>query len=178
MKKYSKEDSIEIIDRINRIQRAAFHFKKENGREPTDEELNDILDEPIEKIAEIKEILREWEKEDEKQKIELKEATKFNKYVVTDELIIENQEEYEKLKEKIIHNSKLLKDKEKEILYLRFGIENEKIFSISDISVKLDVSRTFTRICIVRSLSMIDNPESAEKMRIRLDNIQKYLKAE
>ena len=58
---------------------------KKYGREPTDEELNDILDEPIEKIAEIKEILREWEKEDEKQKIELKETIKFNKYVVTNE---------------------------------------------------------------------------------------------
>ena len=58
---------------------------KKYGREPTDEELNDILYEPIEKIAEIKEILREWEKEDEKQKIELKETIKFNKYVVTNE---------------------------------------------------------------------------------------------
>ena len=78
--------------------------------------------------------------------------------------------------EKIIQNSNLLKDKELEIINLRFGIENEKMFSISEISEKLDITKSFTRICIVRILNLIDNPERVKTTRKVLDNMHKYMK--
>ena len=50
MKDYSKEESVEIINRINKMQRIVFKYRKENGREPTDEEIASLLNESIERI--------------------------------------------------------------------------------------------------------------------------------
>lgn len=176
MKEYSKAEKIIIVNLINKMQHAIREFKEINGKEPNNEELSTFMNKPIEKIIEIKDFLNELEQEDKKVELELELESKFNKYVVTDELIIENKEEYNELKEKIIQNSNLLKDKELEIINLRFGIENEKMFSISEISEKLDISKSFTRICIVRILNLIDNPERVKTTRKVLDNMHKYMK--
>lgn len=64
MKDYSKEESVEIINRINKMQRIVFKYRKENGREPTDEEIASLLNESIERISELKAILKELEEQD------------------------------------------------------------------------------------------------------------------
>ncbi len=66
MRKFNKDESIEIVNKINKIQRAEFKFKKENGREPNIEELSNLLNISIEIIDEVKKIIIELEKEDEK----------------------------------------------------------------------------------------------------------------
>ena len=66
MRKFNKDESVEIVNRINKIQRAEFIFKKENGREQNIEELSNLLNISIETIDEIKKIIIELEKEDEK----------------------------------------------------------------------------------------------------------------
>ncbi|MBR2290102.1 MAG: hypothetical protein IJ867_05860 [Clostridia bacterium] len=69
MKEYNKEESIEMVNRINKMQRAIFKFKSENGREPSNDELASILEETLDRIIEIKDLLAELEKEDEKNKL-------------------------------------------------------------------------------------------------------------
>lgn len=64
MREYSKEESVEIINRINKMQRIVFKYRKENGREPTDEEIASLLNESIERISELKAILKELEEQD------------------------------------------------------------------------------------------------------------------
>lgn len=64
MKDYSKEESVEIINRINKMQRIVFKYRKEKEREPTDEEIATLLNEPLERILEIKTILQELEEQD------------------------------------------------------------------------------------------------------------------
>lgn len=64
MKDYSKEESVEIINRINKMQRIVFKYRKEKEREPTDEEIASLLNESIERISELKAILKELEEQD------------------------------------------------------------------------------------------------------------------
>jgi len=56
MKKYSKEELVDITTRINIIQRFIYRFKKQNGREPTIDEISNILQEQIERINDINNI--------------------------------------------------------------------------------------------------------------------------
>ena len=72
MKEYSKEESVEIINRINKMQRIVFKYKKENDREPTDKEIATLLNEPFERILEIKTILKELEEQDKAFELEYK----------------------------------------------------------------------------------------------------------
>ena len=72
MREYSKEESVEIINRINKMQRIVFKYRKENGREPTDEEIASLLNESIERISELKAILKELEEQDKAFELEYK----------------------------------------------------------------------------------------------------------
>lgn len=72
MKEFSKEEMIEIAKRINKMQRIVFKYKKENGREPTDEEIATLLNEPVERILDIKEILHGFEEQDKAFELEYK----------------------------------------------------------------------------------------------------------
>lgn len=72
MKDYSKEESVEIINRINKMQRIVFKYRKENDREPTDKEIATLLNEPFERILEIKTILKELEEQDKAFELEYK----------------------------------------------------------------------------------------------------------
>ncbi len=78
MREYSKEESVEIINRINKMQRIVFKYRKENGREPTDEEIASLLNESIERISELKAILKEFEEQDKAFELEYK-TTSHNK---------------------------------------------------------------------------------------------------
>lgn len=78
MKDYSKEESVEIINRINKMQRIVFKYRKEKEREPTDEEIATLLNEPLERILEIKTILQELEEQDKAFELEYK-TTSHNK---------------------------------------------------------------------------------------------------
>ena len=78
MKDYSKEESVEIINRINKMQRIVFKYRAEKEREPTDEEIATLLNEPLERILEIKTILQELEEQDKAFELEYK-TTSHNK---------------------------------------------------------------------------------------------------
>ena len=105
MKKYSKEELIEIVNRINKIQRFIFKFKKNNRREPTNEDIANILEEPIEKILEVKEILEEIERQDNE--LEHVLGLKTNKHTKED---IIKAREIRKAKKEIRDIQKYMKD--------------------------------------------------------------------
>lgn len=79
MRKYSKEESKELVNIINKIQRATFKYKRENGREPSIDEIAKIANESLEKIIEVKEVLKELEKQDEEINQEYKIIKKHTK---------------------------------------------------------------------------------------------------
>lgn len=76
MKEYSKEESIEMVRRINKLQRYIFKFKKENEREPTEIEICNYLNESPERINEVNDFLKELEEQDKDFEIEHKKHTK------------------------------------------------------------------------------------------------------
>ena len=99
MKEFSKEEMVDIANRINKMQRIVFKYKKENGREPTDEEIATLSNEPLERILEIKTILQELEEQDKA--FELEYRTKPH-----------NRENIEKARE-IRKNNKAIQDMQK-----------------------------------------------------------------
>ena len=96
MKEFSKDEIVEIANRINKMQRIVFKYKKENGREPTAEEIATLSNEPIERILEIKTILQELKEQDKAFELEYK--TKPH-----------NKEDIEKAR-KIRKNNKAIQD--------------------------------------------------------------------
>ena len=64
MKKYSDEEKIEMCDKINKLQRFVFRYKKDNNKEPTDEEIIQGLSISKNELEEIKTFLKDLEEQD------------------------------------------------------------------------------------------------------------------
>ena len=65
LKKYNREETNKIIDEINKMQRFIFKYKKEQGIEPTKEEIVKGINITDEDLEEINYILNEFKKQDE-----------------------------------------------------------------------------------------------------------------
>ena len=175
MKEYSAIEKILMVKSINEIQRTIFKFKKENGYEPSNEEISKILNIPIEKIIEIKEFVKSLDGELDEL---LQKEHKFYNYSSSNEIKITNQEEYNNLRNLIIKNKNVLKDREKEVLFLRFGINEDKNYTIKDIALKLGISKSLVRNSIEKGLNMISNLDKVEKRRESINKINKYIDGE
>ena len=110
MKEYSDIEKILMVKSINEIQRTIFKFKKENGYEPSNEEISKILNIPIEKIIEIKEFVKSLDGELDEL---LQKEHKFYNYSSSNEIKIINREEYKSLRKFFIKNQNILKNREK-----------------------------------------------------------------
>lgn len=156
MKEYKKEDIILIIERINKMERFIFHYKKENLKEPTNEEISIFMKEPVESIIELKNMIKELEKES----IELEnDKDYFYDYTSSNEIKIKNEEEYQELRKKMIENKNILEDKEKEILFERFSIETNKNYTLFKLSKKYNLPRKMIRKILVDGLTKIKEME-------------------
>ena len=156
MKEYKKEDIILIIERINKMNRFIFQYKKEKKKEPTNEEISIFMKEPIERIIELKNRIKELEKESN----ELENVKDyFYDYTSSNEIKIKNQEEYQELRKKIIEYKNILEDKEKEILFERFSMENNKNYTLFELSKKYNLPRKMIRKILVDGLTKIKEIE-------------------
>lgn len=138
------------------MERFIFHYKKENQKEPTNEEISIFMKEPVESIIELKNMIKELEEESIEYE---KDKEYFWDYTSSNEIKIKNQEEYQELRKKMMGNKNLLEDKEKEILFERFSIETNKNYTIQELSKKYDLPRKMIRKILVDGLTKIKEIE-------------------
>ena len=157
MKEFSKDEIVEITNRINKMQKATREFKQKNGREPNTQELAGLMQTTVGKVDEIKDILKELEEKDKKIELELEEK-----------LIID-----EDLKAKVKENLNILNEKEKEVLSLRMGFIDEKEYTVDEIALKLNISKERARQIVAKGIRIARHPEK----RKQLENIRNSFKA-
>jgi len=157
MKEFSKDEIVEIANRINKMQKATREFKQKNGREPNTQELAGLLQTTVGKVDEIKDILKELEEENKKNELALEEK-----------LVID-----EDLKAKVKENLNILNEKEKEVLSLRMGFIDEKEYTVDEIALKLNISKERARQIVAKGIRIARHPEK----RKQLENIRNSLKA-
>lgn len=157
MKEFSKDEIVEITNRINKMQKATREFKQKNGREPNTQELAGLMQTTVGKVDEIKDILKELEEKDKKIELELEEK-----------LVID-----EDLKAKVKENLNILNEKEKEVLSLRMGFIDEKEYTVDEIALKLNISKKRARQIVAKGIRIARHPEK----RKQLENIRNSFKA-
>ena len=171
---YTKEEKVILVNLINEQEKAIHKLKKELDRNPSNEEIAEYLNKSIDKVIEIQNIKKELDKEFEKYQFE-KNKDYFYDYTSSDIINKSNKEDYERLRKLIIDNNKILNDKEKEILYLRFNIDNDKNYTINEIANIYNISRKDVRRYLVKGLNMVSNPNKVEKRRESRQKISNYI---
>ena len=135
---------VHLVDKISKMKRAGHKLSETLGREPTDEELADLLGIPRAKVAQLRNISVRPASLDAP--IGDDDATEFSE-IVGDEAALTP---FELLRDKALRQDvsdilEELEPREAEILTLRFGLDGSKPKTLEDVGKKFNVTRERVR---------------------------------
>jgi RNA polymerase primary sigma factor len=178
---------IHLVDKISKIRKIAAQLTEELGREPSDEELSEILEMPVNKIAHLKSVSVRPASLNAPIGAE-GDMTEFGE-IVGDEKAISP---YQLLSEKSLRNdlSELiedLEDRESSIIKMRFGIETDSPLTLGEIGKIFGITRERVRqvqnIALFKLRSImsgnerqltLEEVEQANRKRARMKTLREY----
>lgn len=136
---------VHLVDKISRMRKMAMAMTEELGREPTDEELADALDMPVNKVSHLKSVsvrpasLNAPVGQDE-------DGAEFGEMVGDDNA----PTPYERLREKSLRSDLQsmidnLEERESSIIKLRFGLEGESPLTLEEVGQQFGITRERVR---------------------------------
>jgi RNA polymerase primary sigma factor len=135
---------VHLVDKISKMKRAGHKLSEQLGREPTDQELADLLGLPRAKVAQLRNISVRPASLDAP--IGDDDATEFGEIVGDDAALTP----FELLRDKTLRQEvsdilEELEPREAEILTLRFGLDGNKPKTLEDVGKKFKVTRERVR---------------------------------
>ncbi len=159
---------VHMIESINKLTRYIRIFVASHGREPTNEELSELLKVPVDKIRKARRI--------EKDPISLEtpigdddESTLGNFIVDTTISSPVDSATNEGLREMIESALGSLTPREAKVLRMRFGIEMNTDHTLEEVGKQFDVTRERIRQIEAKALRKLRHPTRAETLRSFLD---------
>ena len=155
---------VHMVETINRMLRTQRKLTLDLGREPSVPELAKALDMSEEKVVELMQISREPASletpvgdEDETSLGDFVADSKLDTPEVSAESLM--------LKQCIREILGDLKEKEREVIILRFGLENEEPHTLEEVGQMFHVTRERVRQIEAKALRKLNNPVRSKKIR-------------
>ncbi len=131
---------VHLVDKIGKMRRVGLKLGEKLGREPTDQELADVLNMPRAKVAQFRTISIRPASLDAP--INEDDSTEFSEVISDDNAATP----FEVLREKMMRDEvreviKDLEPREAEILTLRFGLDGNKPQTLEDVGSRFNVTR-------------------------------------
>ncbi|MFZ5802743.1 MAG: RNA polymerase sigma factor RpoD [Candidatus Omnitrophota bacterium] len=159
---------VHMIETINKIFRASRHLVQESGREPTPEEISQILKMPVDKVKSILKIAQE--------PISLQTPigddgdTNFGDFIEDKSAVSPaNATAYTMLKEQMDDVLLSLNEREEKVLRLRFGIGDGYPRTLEEVGQIFNVTRERVRQIEAKALRKLRHPTRARKLKNFLD---------
>ena len=159
---------VHMIENINRLLKTRRYLNQENGHEPNMEEIAAAMELPVEKVAEIMKLTRlplsletpVGEEEDSHlgDFIEDKIATPPNE-AATRGL----------LREQINEVLSELTDRERKVILLRFGLEDDRSRTLEEVGKEFNVTRERIRQIEAKALRKLRHPSRSRKLKDYLE---------
>ncbi|MBU1886055.1 RNA polymerase sigma factor RpoD [Patescibacteria group bacterium] len=160
---------VHMVETINKLMRTSRRLMQELGREPTPEEIGELMEMDADKVREIFKVAQNTTSlespvgdsdddstlgdfiEDEKQKSPYE--------VTTDQMLKENVEEV----------LDALSDREAKVLRMRFGLNDNKMMTLEEVGRKFGVTRERIRQIEAKALRKLKHPSKRKKLQDFLD---------
>jgi len=159
---------VHMTETINKMMRISRLFIQEKGREPTIEELAKELKLPGEKIKEILKVAQ--------QPISLQTPigdegdTHFGDFIEDKKTVSPaNATVYSMLREEIMNALSTLTERERDILALRFGLEDGQSRTLEEVGKYFNVTRERIRQIEAKALRKLRHPTRSRRLRVFLD---------
>ena len=159
---------VHMVETINRLIRASRRLQQELGREPTSEEIGRELEMSPEKVCEIQKISQEPVSLEmpigEEQDSNLGDFIEDQKALAPADAASQQM-----LKEQMEDVLGTLSDRERQVLVLRFGLEDGRSRTLEEVGKEFNVTRERIRQIEAKALRKLRHPTRSKKLRDYLD---------
>jgi RNA polymerase primary sigma factor len=155
---------VHMVETINRLMRTSRRLHQELGREPTSEEIAREMEIPAEKVREILKISQEpisiWTPVGEEDDSNLGDFIEDEKALAPAD--VASQQMLQQQLEDVLES---LSERERQVLRLRFGIEDGRSRTLEEVGREFEVTRERIRQIEAKALRKLRHPSRSKKLR-------------
>jgi RNA polymerase primary sigma factor len=159
---------VHMVETINKLIRVSRQLLQENGREPTDDDLAQSLQMPVERVREIRKIAQEPVSLETP--IGEEEDSHLGDFIPDDDIPAPAEAAaYSLLKDQLEDVLSTLTDREREVLRLRFGLTDGRQKTLEEVGLRFGVTRERIRQIEAKALRKLRHPSRSKKLKDFLD---------
>ena len=154
---------VHMIEQINKVSRESRQLMQSLGREPTDEEIAEKLGWPLEKVTSVKSVARE--------PISLESPLGEEEDSLLGDFIEDkavenpaNQTAFKMLQEHLRGILNDLPEREREVIQMRFGLEDGYSLTLEEVGLYFNVTRERIRQIEAKALRRLKLPKHTERL--------------
>jgi RNA polymerase primary sigma factor len=160
---------VHMVETINKLIRISRQLLQELGREPSPEEIAERMGLPVERVREIMKISQEPVSLETP--IGEEEDSHLGDFIRDDNAPVPAEAAaYTLLKEQLNEVLDTLTDREKQVLKLRFGLDDGRARTLEEVGVEFHVTRERIRQIEAKALRKLRQPSRSRKLRDYLDD--------
>ncbi len=155
---------VHMVDRIRQMYRVAYELEQRFGRPPNVEELAEAMDLPVNRVHWM--IKVSWTPISLESPLGDEDDAEFGMYIEDTSSPSPTQSAYyTTLKESLEEALAMLSPREARILRLRFGLDNDRPYTLEEVGKKFGLTRERIRQIEVKALRRLRHPWSARRLR-------------
>ncbi len=159
---------VHMVETINKVKKTNSQLLHKNGRDPTAEEIADVLDMPVDKVREILRVAQEPVSLETP--IGEEEDSHLGDFIPDDDALAPaDAASMLLLKEQLDDVLKTLTDREAMVLRLRFGLDDGHPRTLEEVGKTFDVTRERIRQIEAKALRKLRHPSRSKKLKDFLD---------
>ncbi len=159
---------VHMVETINKLIRVQRQLLQELGREPYPEEIAEKMNLPVERVREIQKISQEPVSLETP--IGEEEDSHLGDFIQDDNVPVPSEAAAETmLKEQLDEVLKTLTEREKKVLRLRFGLDDQRARTLEEVGKEFDVTRERIRQIEAKALRKLRHPSRSRKLKDYLE---------
>ena len=159
---------VHMVETINKLIRVSRQLLQELGREPSPEEIAEVMEIPIERVREIQKISQEPVSLETP--IGEEEDSHLGDFIQDDNVPVPaEQAAFTLLKEQLVEVLGTLTDREQKVLRLRFGLDDGRARTLEEVGKEFNVTRERIRQIEAKALRKLRHPSRSRKLKDYLD---------
>ncbi len=159
---------VHMVETINKLTRVQRQLIQELGREPTPEEISDVMDVPVERVREIQKISQEPVSLETP--IGEEEDSHLGDFIQDDNVPVPAEAAaFVLLKEQLVEVLGTLTEREQRVLRLRFGLDDGRARTLEEVGKEFHVTRERIRQIEAKALRKLRHPSRSRKLKDYLE---------
>lgn len=155
---------VHMVETINKVKKTNSQLLHKNGRDPSAEEIADVLDMPVEKVREILRVAQEPVSLETP--IGEEEDSHLGDFIPDDDAPAPaDAASSSLLKEELARVLKTLTPREEKVLSLRFGLEDGHPHTLEEVGKEFNVTRERIRQIEAKALRKLRHPTRSKKLK-------------